>query len=127
MADLILIRDLLVRAIIGVNDDERANRQDVLLNIALEADTHPAAASDDIAEAVNYRTIAKAVIALVEGSQCYLVERLAQQIADLCLRDVRVQAVTVRVEKPGALRFARSVGVEIRRTQEIADLQDAPA
>lgn len=127
MADLILIRDLLVRAIIGVNDDERANRQDVLLNIALEADTHPAATSDDIADAVNYRTIAKAVIALVEGSQCYLVERLAQQIADLCLRDVRVQAVTVRVEKPGALRFARSVGVEIHRTQEIADLQDAPA
>ena len=118
MADLILIRDLLLRAVIGVNDDERANRQDVVLNIAMEADTRPAAASDDIGDAVNYRTIAKAVIALVEASQCHLVERLAQEVADLCLQDARVQAVTVRVEKPGALRFARSVGVEIRRTRQ---------
>jgi len=120
MADLILIRDLLVRAIIGVNDDERASRQDVLLNLTLETDARPAAASDDIADALNYRTIAKAVIALVEGSQCHLVERLAQEVADLCLHDPRVQAVTVRVEKPGALRFARSVGIEIRRVRQDA-------
>ena len=117
MTDQIQIKDLLLRTIIGINDEERRNRQDVLINIVLYADTRAAGASDDINDAVNYRTITKRVISLVEDSQFYLVERMATEIASICLADDRVQRATVRVEKPGALRFARSVGVEIDRTQ----------
>ncbi|HSR30278.1 MAG TPA: 2-amino-4-hydroxy-6-hydroxymethyldihydropteridine diphosphokinase [Anaerolineae bacterium] len=117
MTDRIHIKDLLLRTIIGINDEERHNRQDVLINIELHASTHAAGASDDIADAVNYRTITKRVIALVEGSQFYLVEKMAAEIARICLKDPRVERATVRVEKPGALRFARSVGVEIERTR----------
>lgn len=118
MPDRILIRDLLLRTIIGINPEERVNRQDVLLNIVLETDTRPAAESDSIDQAVNYRTITKEVIALVENSKDLLVERLAERVAVTCLTDVRVQAVEVTVEKPGAVRFARSVGVSIRRERE---------
>lgn len=117
MSDTIFIRDLLVRTILGINPDERENRQDVLINLRLQADTRPAAASDDIRDAVNYRTIAKQVIELAESSKYFLVETLAERIAELCLRDERVQSVWVRIEKPQALRFARGVGVEIQRQQ----------
>jgi dihydroneopterin aldolase/2-amino-4-hydroxy-6-hydroxymethyldihydropteridine diphosphokinase len=117
MTDQIHIRDLLLRTIIGINQDERRNRQDVLINIILRVDTRAAAASDHIEDAVNYRTITKRVVELVETSQFYLVEKLAAEIAAICLADPRVEATTVRVEKPGALRFARSVGVEIERTR----------
>ncbi|MBN1934920.1 MAG: dihydroneopterin aldolase [Anaerolineae bacterium] len=115
MLDQIQIHDLLLRTIIGINDEERRNKQDVLINITLWADTHAAGESDAIDDAVNYRTIAKRVIALVEGSQFFLVEKMAAEIVAICLDDPRVERARVRVEKPGALRFARSVGVEIER------------
>ena len=115
MTDRIEIKDLLLRTIIGINDEERRNKQDVLINITLNADTRAAGLSDDIADAVNYRTITKRIIHLVEGSQFFLVEKMAAEIAALCLADLHVERVTVRVEKPGALRFSRSVGVEIER------------
>lgn len=118
MPDRIEIRDLLLRAIIGINADERVNRQDVLLNIELDADLRPAARSDDIRDAVNYRTIAKDVIEFVERSQFQLVETLAEAVASLCLRDARVTRVRVSIQKPGALRFAASVGVTIERTRD---------
>jgi dihydroneopterin aldolase/2-amino-4-hydroxy-6-hydroxymethyldihydropteridine diphosphokinase len=121
VTDHILIKDLLLRTIIGVSDEERRDRQDVLINVVLEADTRAAGASDNLNDAVNYRTITKRIINLVEGSQFYLVEKLAAEIAAVCLEDARVLRATVRVEKPGALRFARSVGVEIGRTR--ADLK----
>ncbi len=121
MTDLIHIHDLLLRTIIGINEEERRNRQDVVINIALHADLRSAGASDDVGDAVNYRTLTKQIIKRVEGSQFYLVEKLAAEIAAICLEDPRVKRVQVRVEKPGALRFARSVGVEIDRTR--ADLE----
>jgi dihydroneopterin aldolase/2-amino-4-hydroxy-6-hydroxymethyldihydropteridine diphosphokinase len=117
VADRIEIKDLLLRAIIGVNEEERRNRQDVVINLVLYVDTRAAAASDAIEDAVNYRTLTKRVIELVERSQFYLVERMAAEIAAVCLDEPRVQQVRVRVEKPGALRFARSVGVEIERAR----------
>jgi len=117
--DRIHIRDLLLRGIVGINEDERRNRQDILLNITMEADTQPAAASDSIEDAVNYRTVTKAIISHVEGEKPMLVERLAAEIAEICLEsDDRVAEVEVTVEKPGALRFARSVGVTIRRSRD---------
>jgi dihydroneopterin aldolase/D-erythro-7,8-dihydroneopterin triphosphate epimerase len=117
MSDRIQIRGLLLRTIIGINEEERRNRQDVLINITLYADTRAAGASDDIEDAVNYRTITKRVIKRVEESSFNLVEKMAAEIAAICLEDPRVEAVDVRVEKPGALRFARSVGVEIHRSR----------
>ncbi len=117
MTDQIQIKDLLLRAVIGVNEEERRDRQDVLINIVLYVDTHPAGESDDIEQAINYRTLTKRVIHLVETSQFYLVEKLAAEIAAICLDDPRVERVRVTVEKPGALRFARSVGVTIERGQ----------
>jgi dihydroneopterin aldolase/2-amino-4-hydroxy-6-hydroxymethyldihydropteridine diphosphokinase len=117
MTDQIQIRDLLLRTVIGINDEERRNRQDVLINITLRTDTRVAGASDNIQDAVNYRTVTKRIVELVEGSQFYLVEKMASEIAAICLQDPRVEGATVRVEKPGALRFARSVGVEIERTR----------
>lgn len=113
--DQVHIKELLVRTIIGINPEERVKRQDVLINITMFADLRPAAASDDIADAVNYKTIAKQVIEMVETSQFYLVEKMAGEIAAICLADERVARVIVSVEKPGALRFARSVGVTIDR------------
>ncbi len=117
MQDHIDIRDLRLRTIIGINDDERHDRQDVVISLTLYADTHAAGGSDDIADAVNYRTITKQIIKMVETSQFFLVEKLAAEIAALCLADHRVEKVSVSVDKPGALRFARSVGVTIERGQ----------
>lgn len=114
--DQIHIKDLLLRAVIGINEEERRNKQDVVVNITLYTD-HTATASDDIADTVNYRTLAKQTIKLVEESQFYLVEKLALEITELCLADPRVERAIVTVEKPGALRFARSVGVTVDRTR----------
>jgi FolB domain-containing protein len=118
MPDQILIKDLLLRAVIGINDDERRDRQDVLVNLVLDVDTRAAGESDDVAQAVNYRTLNKQIIRLVEGSQFHLVEKLAAEIAHLCLQEPGVIRARVQVEKPGALRFARSVGVVIERSRD---------
>lgn len=115
--DQTFIRDLLVRGVIGLSDQERANPQDILINITLFADITRAGQSDSIDDCVNYRTVAKKVIAHAEKAARYTVEALASDIARLCLEDERVQKVCVRVEKPGAVRFARSVGVEIERSR----------
>jgi FolB domain-containing protein len=116
--DRILIKDLLVRGIIGINDWEREAPQDILVNLTLFADLRRAGFSDDIADTVNYRSLTKKILALVENSTRYTVEALATDIAHVCLEDPVVSRVQVRLEKPGALRFARSVGVEIVRTAE---------
>ncbi len=114
--DRLTIRDLLVRGIVGLNPEERRNRQDIVVNATLYVDTRPAGASDDVADAVNYRSVTKALIAHIEASQPFLVERLAADLAALCFeQDARIAAVELSVEKPGALRFARSVGVTIFR------------
>ncbi len=113
--DRILISDLLVRTIIGVNDDERQNKQDVVINISLFLDLHKAGKSDRLEDSVDYRALNKKIVAMVEGSKFYLVEALAQAVADICLENPAVGEARVQVEKPGALRFARTVGVEITR------------
>jgi dihydroneopterin aldolase/D-erythro-7,8-dihydroneopterin triphosphate epimerase len=114
--DQIHIRDLLLRTIIGINPDERENKQDVLINLTLYAD-HSAGVSDNIEDVINYYTLYQAIINLVENSQFFLVEKLALEIVALCLSDKRVARAVVTVEKPSALRFARSVGVTVDRSQ----------
>ncbi|NIS83544.1 MAG: dihydroneopterin aldolase [Anaerolineales bacterium] len=116
--DRIIIKDLLLRGIIGINDWEREKRQDILINITLFGDLKPAGRSDDINDAINYRTVTKRVIDHVETSERYTVEALAADLAHICLDNPRVERAKVRVEKPGALRFAKSVGVEIERRKE---------
>ena len=115
--DRIQITDLVVSGIIGINPDERINKQDVRVNATLWVDTRAAANSDDIADAVNYRTITKMIISHIETGEPMLVERLVDEIADICLDDQRVQQVEVTVEKPGALRHAQSVGITITRSR----------
>ncbi len=116
--DKVTIKDLLVRGIIGINDWERETQQDILINIEIEADLRQAGATDDIQHSVNYRTVSKKVIAHAESATRLTVEALAADIAALVLEDPRAQRVRVRVEKPGAVRFAHSVGVEIERSRE---------
>lgn len=118
MSDLIHISDLLLRTIIGINDEERDKKQDVLINITMRVDLRSAGRTDEICDAVNYRTITKEIILLVENSRFQLVEKMADEVAKLCLKDKRVKQTIVRIEKPGALRFARSVGVTVERTPE---------
>jgi FolB domain-containing protein len=117
--DQVIIKDLLVRGIIGINDWERVTPQDILLNVILFANLRHAGESDDIADCVNYRTVAKKIQAHTENAKRFTVEALAADIARLCLEDPQVQKVRVRVEKPGAVRFSKSVGVEIERDREV--------
>jgi FolB domain-containing protein len=114
--DCIEIKDLLLRGIVGINAWEREKPQDILVNITLFADLRRAGASDDLTDSVNYRTLTKQIIAHVESAGRFTVEALAADVARLCLETPGVQRARVRVEKPGALRFARSVGVEIERS-----------
>lgn len=114
-SDRILIRDLLVRGIVGINDWEREKRQDILVNLEVHLDARAAGRSDDVADSINYRSLAKDVIAYVEGSEHFLVEALATAIARIAVQEHGAERVRVRVEKPGALRFAASVGIEIER------------
>lgn len=115
--DKIIINDLRFRCIVGINPDERREKQDVVINVILWTDLHKAADSDAIEDTVNYREVKLKIRDLVEDSQFLLVEKLASEIARICLGPKAVSKVTVRLDKPGALRFARTVGVEIERTR----------
>jgi dihydroneopterin aldolase/D-erythro-7,8-dihydroneopterin triphosphate epimerase len=117
-SDKILIKDLILRCIIGVKESERREKQDVVINVILWSDFTKATETDDIDETVDYKKINKSIIGLVENSKFFLVETLAERIAQLCLQNERVRKVKVSVEKPGALRFARSVGAEVFRKKD---------
>ncbi len=116
--DKIFIRDLCLRCIIGIYPQERHEKQDVVINIVLEGDLTAAGKSDDIGDTINYKTIKKKIIKLVEKSSFFLIEKLAQEIAGVCLAGKNVRRVTVTLDKPGALRFTRSVAVEITREKK---------
>ena len=116
--DKIFIKDLTARGIIGINDWERENPQDILINITIYTDISAAGRSDNIQDSVNYKTVAKKAIKHAESAHKLTVEALASDLADLCLQDPKVRKVCVRVEKPKAVRFSASVGVEIEREQK---------
>jgi FolB domain-containing protein len=117
-SDRIYIRDLVVPCIIGIDEQERANKQNVLVQIVLETDLRRAGRTDALEDTIDYRALKKRILSMAGESQFYLIEALAQSIADECLKQDRIERVTVAVEKPGALRFARTVGVEIVRRRD---------
>ena len=115
--DKVIIKDLVARGIIGVNDWEREKPQEILVNITVFTDTRQAAKSDDLADCVDYRALTKKVQAHAETAARLTVEALANDLADICLGEKGVERAIVRVEKPGAVRFSKSVGVEVERTK----------
>lgn len=116
--DKVIIKNLLARGIIGIRDWERERKQDILINITLYTDTRQAAESDNINDCADYSTISKKVLAYAESANRFTVEALANDLASLCLQEKNVVKALVRVEKPGAVRFAESVGVEIERSRD---------
>ena len=115
--DRIVIRELLVRCVLGVDDEERREMQDVLITVALHADLRRAGESDRLEDAIDYRSVKKEILAAADGSRYRLVEALAERVASLCLAHAGVERVDVTVEKPGSLRFARSAAIEITRVR----------
>ncbi len=113
--DEIFISDLMVRGILGVHHDERAKKQDFYINLVLGADLKKAALTDDIRDTVDYEWIRSGVLKIAEESESRLVENLAERVASFCLAHPLVQTVHVRIDKPGALRFTRSVGFSLTR------------
>lgn len=105
------IKDLHLRTHIGINQSEIDNKQDVLINICILYRPQHAVASNDIGDALNYRTICKAVISLVENRRFALLERLCQEVLDCVMGFSRVSRAQVEIDKPGALRFSRSVSI----------------
>ncbi len=115
MMDLIFLRDMKVETVIGVWDWERKIRQTVSIDLEMSADIRKAAASDSVDDTLNYKSVAKRVQAFVGESTFQLVETMAENIAAIVLDEFDVAWVRVRVNKPGAIRGARDVGVLIER------------
>lgn len=115
---IIKIKNLRLRAIIGIYDWERENKQDVIVNLQMFFDGQKAAQTDAIVDTVNYKSITKAIIAFVENSSFQLIESMASRIADLVLGDPLVLKTTVEIDKPHALRFADSVSIVCEREKE---------
>jgi len=107
------ITDLLLRTVIGDNQWEREVKQDVIINITCEFDASKAAATDALADTVNYKSMKKKIIAELESSSYRLLEKLTSRVLELVLEDARVLSATVRVDKPQALRYAKSVAIEM--------------
>jgi len=118
MKDKIIIRDLFLRTIIGLNDWEREKKQDIVLNIIIHTDMKKAGDSDDIADSVNYKNITKQIIDMVEKSSYQLLEKLASTIAREIIEKFHVEKIEITIDKLHALRFSRSVAVQIVREKK---------
>ncbi len=116
--DKIFIHALKAEAIIGIYDWERQVKQAVMVDIEMSADIGRAAESDSIEDTLNYRSVAKRVRALIEGSRYHLVETLAEQVALSILGEFGVGWVRIVLSKPGAVRDSRDVGIIIERDRE---------
>ena len=113
--DKVFIKDLEVETIIGIYDWEREVRKLISISLVMDFDLSKAAKSDKIEDSLNYKKISKRIIQLTESLKSKLIENLAQKIADTILNEFPVSSIVVTVEKPGALRGSRSVGVTIKR------------
>ncbi|HXB00724.1 MAG TPA: dihydroneopterin aldolase [Steroidobacteraceae bacterium] len=116
--DKIFIHALKTEAIVGIFDWERQVKQTVLMDLELSADIRKAALSDSIDDTLNYKRVAKRVLAFVAASQFHLVETLAEHLAMLMLEEFGVAWVGISLSKPGAIRNSRDVGVVLERDRE---------
>ena len=119
-SDRIFLRGLAVECLIGFIDWERRVKQTVVIDIELPVDCRAAAVTDEVANTVDYKSVAKRIIAFVEASEFKLVETLAHRTAILILEEFKIQWIRLSINKPGAIRGSRDVGVVIERTR--ADL-----
>ena len=117
--DIIFLRDLRIQTVIGIYEWERKTRQEVVLDLEMATDVRKAAASDDIDDALNYKSVAKRLIAFVEESRFQLVETLAERCAEIVLREFGVPWVRLSLNKIGAVSGARDVGVIIERGERV--------
>lgn len=116
-ADTIFLHDMRIETVVGIWDWERKIRQTVSIDLEMGADVGAAAAHDDIEHTLNYKAVAKRVQSFVGESAFQLVETMAERIAELILTEFDVPWVQVKVNKPGAIRGARDVGVKIYRSK----------
>jgi D-erythro-7,8-dihydroneopterin triphosphate epimerase len=110
---IIRITDLSLRTIIGLYDWERTIKQDVIINAEIHFDAAKAAKTDKVEDTIDYKTINKKIIAHVEESKYFLIEKMAGAVLQIIMDEPKAQAAKVRIDKPGALRFAKSVSVEL--------------
>jgi dihydroneopterin aldolase len=115
--DRIFLKELTTETIIGIFDWEREVRQTIAVDLEMSADIRRAATSDRIEDTLNYKGVAKRVLAFVADSRFQLIETLAERIAELILTEFQVEWVRVTLHKPGAIRHSRDVGVMIERTR----------
>jgi dihydroneopterin aldolase len=115
--DTVFINDLRIETIIGIYDWERKVRQTISLDLEMGTDIRRAAETDSIEDTLNYKAVAKRLIAFVEASEYQLVETLSEKIAAIVLNEFTVPWLKLTVHKPGAVRGSRDVGVIIERSQ----------
>ena len=113
--DIIYLKDLRIDTIVGIYEWERRTLQTVILDIEMGADISKAARSDAIEDTLNYKAVAKRIISFVESSDCQLIETLAERVADILLREFKVPWLRLSLNKQGAVRGVRDVGVIIER------------
>jgi len=111
----IRITDLRLRTIIGANDWERNNKQDIIINITIDYDAKRSSQTDKLKDTLDYKGITKSIVKMAETSDYFLLEKLADSILNIILEHPLAKQVTVRVDKPAALRFADSVSVELSK------------
>lgn len=114
------IKNLRLRTFIGFNPEEQAKKQDVVINVEIHYDATPAASTDSVDEALNYKTITKRIIARIEDNHFLLLEKLVHDVLDIAMNHPSVRKASVEVDKPHALRFADSVSLRMTARQENA-------
>jgi dihydroneopterin aldolase len=123
--DRIFLRGLTAECVIGFIDWERRVKQTVVVDLELPVDCRAAAVSDDVADTVDYKKVSKRVLAFIEASEFMLVETLAQRLAMLILEEFPIEWLRLSINKPGAIRNSRDVGIAIERSR--ADLSPSAA
>lgn len=121
--DNIYLRDLRLPCIIGITPDEQRQPTNISLTIVLDCDLAPATLTDDIADTLSYSKVYDLVRETVQESKCHLLEALAEKIAQVCLRESRVKAATIKIEKVGIFVNCAAAGVEIHRARKANDLR----
>lgn len=116
--DIIYLHNLQIETVVGIFEWERRVKQTVSFDLDMAADVQKAAASDDIKDTLDYKKVAKRLIEFVGHSEFHLVETLAERVAELVLKEFSVRWLRLRLNKQGAIRGARDVGVIIERARE---------